>query len=55
MFCLALKFYTIIKSAFNCCDKNELKCINDSKETILEERKKILENCKNFLPAVSLI
>ena len=47
-----LNFTAINKSAFTCFAKNELKRINDSKETILEERKKILENCKNFLLTV---
>ena len=49
-----LNFTAIIESAFNCFAKNEPKRINVSKETNLEERKKILENCKNFLLTVSL-
>ena len=48
-----LNFTAIIESPFNCFAKNELKCINDSKEIILEDRKKILENCKNFLSTVT--
>ena len=35
-----LNFTAIIESSFNYFAKNELKRINDSKETILEERKK---------------